>query len=159
VEPAAEVVRGVICASRQDVDGAMRAYGAAVASEHPTHATRAWFNLGTLHQQWGELDLALAAYRRAVASRHPELSPRAAVNLGYVLFNMLDEAAAFQVAIDGPDPEQAALARQNLAAMRQLAADRGRGLRDAGVEQPKDLPVGRGKGSQRWTAWVRRGRP
>ena len=102
--PAAAVVRGVICASRQDVDGAMRAYGAAIASEHPTHATRAWFNLGTLHQQWGELDLALAAYRRAVESRHPELSPRAAVNLGYVLFNDLggvEEAeAAFQTAID-----------------------------------------------------------
>jgi len=156
VEPAAEVVRGVICASRQDVDGAMRAYGAAAASEHPTHATRAWFNLGTLHQQWGELDLALAAYRRAVASRHPELSPRAAVNLGYVLFNMLDEAAAFQVAIDGPDPEQAALARQNLAAMRRLVAERGRGQGFDMDEDAKDISVGRGRGTQKWRRWVGR---
>jgi hypothetical protein len=64
--PAAEVVRGVICVSRQDLEGAMRAYGAAIASEHPTHAARAWFNLGTFHQQRGELALALAAMRQLV---------------------------------------------------------------------------------------------
>ena len=141
----------------------MRAYGAAIATRHPTHAARAWFNLGTLHQQRGEITLAVAAYQGALEYRHPEIGPRAAVNLGFVLFTELGQIeqaeAAFQVAIDGSNPEQAALARQNLAAMRQLAADRGRGLRHDGVEQPKDLSVGRGKGSQRWTAWVRRGRP
>ncbi|HJU00562.1 MAG TPA: tetratricopeptide repeat protein [Actinomycetes bacterium] len=136
------------------MDGAVWAYEAAVASGHPTHATRAWFNLGTLHQQWGELDLAVAAYRRAVESQHPELSPRAAVNLGYVLFNMLGEvdqaAAAFQVAIDGRDPEQAALARQNLAAMRQLAAGRARGQQFDMDEDAKDISVGRGRGTRKW---------
>ena len=141
----------------------MRAYGAAIATRHPTHAARAWFNLGTLHQQRGEIELALAAYRGAIEYRHPEIGPRAAVNLGFVLFTELGQVeqaeAAFQVAINGQDPEQAQLGRQNLAAMRQLAADRHQGVRHDGVEEPKDLSVGRGKGSQRWTAWVRRGRP
>ena len=102
----------------------------------------------------------MAAYRRAVASRHPELGPRAAVNLGYVLFNMLGEvdeaAAAFQVAIDGPDPGQAALARQNLAAMRQLVAERGRGQGFDMDEDARDISVGRGRGTQKWRRWVGR---
>ena len=128
--------------------------------EHPTHAARAHFNLGTLHQQRGETGLAVAAYRRAIDYRHPELSSRAAVNLGYVLFNDLGQAeeaeAAFQVAIDSSDAEQAGLARQNLAAMRQLTAARRRGDRHDIVEDAKDLSVGRGKGSQEWRRWVRR---
>ena len=158
--PAAEVVQGVICAARQDMGGATRAYGAAIASEHPTHAARAWFNLGTLHQQRSETGLAVVAYRRAIDYRHSELSPRAAVNLGYVLFNDLgqveDAEAAFQVAIDSSDAEQAQLARQNLAAMRQLTAARRRGDRHDIVEDAKDLSVGRGKGSQKWRRRVRR---
>jgi len=111
--------------------GVMRAYGAAIASRHPTHAARAWFNLGILHQQRGEIELALAAHRGAIEYRHPEIGPRAAVNLGFVLFTELGQVeqaeAAFQVAINGQDPEQAQLGRQNLAAMRQLAADRRQG--------------------------------
>jgi tetratricopeptide (TPR) repeat protein len=92
---------------------------------------RAWFNLGTLHQQRGETAQAVAAYRRAIELDHPELSPKAAVNLGYVLFNqagMVEEAeAAFQIAIDSDNAEQARLARQNVAAMHQLTAERQQG--------------------------------
>ena len=150
----------MICAARQDMDGAMRAYGAAIASGHPTHATRAWFNRGTLHQQRGETAQAVMAYRRAIELDHPELSPRAAVNLGYVLFNqagMVEEAEeAFQIAIDSDDAEQAQLARQNLAAMRQLTAERQQGERHWIVEDARDVSVGRGKGGLKWRRWVRR---
>ena len=118
-------------------------------ARHPIHAARAWFNPGTLHQQRGEIELAVAAYRGAIEYRHPEIGPRAAVNLGFVLFTELGQVeqaeAAFQVAINGSDPEQAQLGRQNLAARRQLAADRRRGLRHDGVEEPKDLSVGRAR--------------
>jgi hypothetical protein len=72
------------------------------------------------------------AYRRAIELDHPELSPRAAVNLGYVLFN------------------------QNLAAMRQLTAERQQGERHWIVEDARDVSVGRGKGGLKWRRWVRR---
>ena len=90
----------------------------------------------------------MIAYRRAIDYRHLELSPRAAVNLGYMLFNDLAQVeeveAAFHVAIDSSDAEQAQLARQNLAAMRQLTAARRRGDRHDIVEDAKDLLVGYG---------------
>jgi tetratricopeptide (TPR) repeat protein len=161
--PAAEVGRGVICAARRDVAGAMRAYGAATASEHPKHAANAWFNLGTLHQQRGETSLAVIAYRRAIAFQHPELSPKAAVNLGYVLFNQLGQVQeaeeAFQIAITSQNEEQAQLAKQNLAAMRQLVRANQRGDRHDVVDDPVDVSVGRGKGGLKWRRWVRRDRP
>jgi tetratricopeptide (TPR) repeat protein len=100
------------------------------------------------------------AYRRAIELDHSELSPRAAVNLGYVLFNqagMVEEAEeAFQIAIDSDDAEQAQLARQNLAAMRQLTAERQQGERHWIVEDARDVSVGRGKDGLKWRRWVRR---
>jgi hypothetical protein len=72
--PAAEVVQGVICASRQDMAGVMRAYGAAIASRHPTHAARAWFNGSDPEQaQLGRLGPPRAALtdRRWAARRGP----------------------------------------------------------------------------------------
>jgi hypothetical protein len=63
--------------------------------------------------------------------------------------------AAFQVAIDGRDPEQAALARQNLA-MRQLVAEGARGQHFDLDEDAKDISVGRGRGTQKWRRWIGR---
>ena len=77
-------------------------------------------------------------------------------NLLWQFGEVEDAEAAFQVAIDSSDAEQAQLARQNLAAMRQLTAARRRGDRHDIVEDAKDLSVGRGKGSQKWRRWVRR---
>jgi tetratricopeptide (TPR) repeat protein len=153
--PAAEVVQGVA--------GATRAYGSAIASEHPEHAANAWFNLGTLHQQRGETMLAVTAYRRAISFEHPELSPKAAVNLGYVLFNQLGQAAeaeaAFQVAIASDNRQQAELARQNLTAMRQLSRAADRGERHDVVDDQVDVSVGRAKGGLKWRRWIRRDPP
>jgi tetratricopeptide (TPR) repeat protein len=102
----------------------------------------------------------VAAYRRAIELDHPELSPKAAVNLGYVLFNqagMVEEAeAAFQIAIDSDNAEQARLARQNVAAMHQLTAERQQGERHWLVEDARDVSVGRGTKGLKWRRWVRR---
>ena len=66
---------------------------------------------------------------------------------------------AFQSAIAMHDPEWSPRAAYHLGELLWQVDDPRCGLRHDGVEEPKGLSVGRGKGSQRRTAWVRRERP
>ncbi len=125
--PAAYVVLGLLEVARGNKGAAMSAYDTAIASGHPEHAPHAWFNMGTLIQSRGEAGAALYAFQQAVISEHPMYAAKAAVNLGFVAFNDLGDVAmaraAFHTALSYGDPQQSALAAQNLAAMDHLTAE------------------------------------
>ena len=115
------------------------------------------FLLGDILARQGDVASATGAFHSAIAMDDPEWSPQAAYHLGgrglpaghragpfraepqggreprlrpVQPGRMVEEAEeAFQIAIDSDDAEQAQLARQNLAAMRQLTAERQQGER------------------------------
>jgi tetratricopeptide (TPR) repeat protein len=142
----AKVMLGAVYASQRDFGAAEQAFRAAIASGQPDSVPMGWFNLGTLHQQAHAYDLALEAYEQALASAHPEFAPRAAVNIGFVCFNYLGNAVgeerALQIALALGHPEQAALAVQNLVAIRTLLA-RGGAHQSESFDDDVDVTDGR----------------
>lgn len=156
-DPAALLAAGARFAAAGDAVRAERAYYATIDTAHPDHAANAWFNLGALHQQHGDVGAALAAYRTVIALGHGEFGPRALVNVGFVLFNHRGDAVgaeeAFRAAIASHHPVQAPLARRNLEAMRAVLAA-------SGMLEPEDddvnLADGRGPGRLKYRFWRRR---
>lgn len=108
---------------RGNLDTAKRAYQSIIETGHDGEmVVSAIFNLATLHQQMGRFADAVQGYREVAAADQPELAAKAGNNLAYVLYHEFGDVAgakaALEVVIDSGEVAQAALARNNLEAMR-----------------------------------------
>jgi hypothetical protein len=97
-----------------------------IESGQPEQVPYAWFDIGELRHQAGDLEAASAAYVTAIASRHPQVAPQAAVNLGVTRSELNDWTGAvnaFELALRSGHPEQAPMAARNLTAIRARQGD------------------------------------
>jgi TolA-binding protein len=77
-----------------DLDGAVAAFRASIASGHVAYAPAASYHLGRLHEERGDSAAAIAAYRRASESEDLKQASAAAYRLGCLLRTNGDSAAA-----------------------------------------------------------------
>jgi Tetratricopeptide repeat len=109
-----------------DNEGAKKLLLDMTRMSHPEETPRAWFLLGNLAKEQGQVADARQAYERAVSWKHPVESSKAAYNLGLLLKKEVDiegARSALQVAIDLGNPEVAPLAANQLAELLRLHGD------------------------------------
>ncbi len=89
-------------------------------------ATRAWRNIGAIHDELGDSEAARSAYRSAIAVNDPEHSPGARVNLAQLLSAEGDHTGAarlFREAIESGHAKEAPRARVLLGLMLEEQGD------------------------------------
>lgn len=134
---------GQALAQTGDLAGARRQYELVIDLNPPLFRDLARFQLAEQEHRQGDKSVAEGLYQAVATGDDATLAPRAAVNLGvlYTELGQWDQArAAFSSVLDSNDQQQAAMARQNLAALDELAKGTPPPPVDGTDDQRADLP-------------------
>ncbi|WP_329343281.1 hypothetical protein OG866_42805 [Streptomyces sp. NBC_00663] len=108
IQAKAAWILGRLLEEREDNNGAIQTYQAAIAAEHPDHTPAAHSALGQLYGILNRVGLATRHLETAYRSRHPEYRLEAAFHLGllhYWFSRFRPAAALFREVVVGRDAE------------------------------------------------------